>query len=72
MRKGEKLYLLMSRTPSNLWNEATLSESYSTNKENWLSIPTHIKVSGSKYALVISELKPCDFMLNLNDYKLPV
>jgi hypothetical protein len=42
---------------------------YSANSRDWLPIPTGVKVTGSKYALVLGDILPVDLEITLNEFK---
>ena len=41
---------------------------YSEDGVNWKAIPKGIKVTGSRYALVLDEITPADFEIDTRDY----
>ncbi len=45
-----------------------LASEFSVDEENWESLPSGVFVSGSRWALVLDEIRPCDLELDLRDY----
>ena len=70
--KGEKTYLLLSKTPSELNNEPAIALSYSTDQQKWVPIPKGITVLGSKYAIICENIQQCNFSIDLADYVVPI
>lgn len=70
--KGKKVFLVMSFTKSRPSMESTASAMFSSNGADWAPIPVGIKVTGSKYAIICSNLQKCDFEINLNDYEVAI
>lgn len=66
--KGKKTFLVMSFTKSKPSMSDQSSIMFSTNGIDWKNIPDGIKVTGSKYAIVCSNLTRCNIKINLNDY----
>lgn len=70
--RNQKTYLVMAYTPSKMDGPMVEAISYSTDKVSWNKMPTGIHVYGSKYAIVCSDIRRCDFTLDLADYMVPV
>lgn len=70
--KGEKTYLLLTKTPSKLNNAPSIATEYSIDKVQWQLIPDGIKVLGSKYAIVCKSIEQCDFLIDLANYIIPI
>lgn len=68
----DKVYLLLTPTPSELYNDPKRSEEFSTDKLTWQPIEPGINVYGSRYALVIHNLQECDFEIDLYDYEIAI
>lgn len=66
------VYLLLTPTKSNNYNDFFELKEFSCNKTDWLPIPQNIHVYGSKYALICSDLQKCDFNVDLNEYQISV
>ena len=45
------------------------AKEYSTDGINWLPIPDGIQVTGSRYALILDEIKPGDLEVTLAEYE---
>jgi hypothetical protein len=69
---GEKIHLLMTLTPSKFKATPNVSTHYSIDSLNWFAIPDYALVTGSKYALICTELRSVDISINLNNYKVGV
>lgn len=69
---GKKVFLAMAFTKSKSDTDGKSSSQYSVDREKWTDVPQGIKVTGSKHAIVCSELFDCDITINLNDYKIAV
>ncbi|MCI1711397.1 MAG: hypothetical protein LKM39_14510 [Chiayiivirga sp.] len=63
--EGKPIHLVMQKMESNHWAEPVAADEYSVDGQNWLAIPRGIRVLGSRYALVIEDLKEADFQLPL-------
>lgn len=66
--KGSPIHLVMQKMESNHWAEGRADE-YSVDGQTWLTVPEHIEVRGSRYALVIEDLREAKFFLPLNRTK---
>lgn len=64
-----KVYVLFQITTSKSNPDIDLANNYSINGKSWTNIPDGINVTGSKYALVINEIKPIQFEINLDLYE---
>lgn len=60
--------LVMVVTTSRFEVEPTVAESFSEDGVVWQPMPTGIKVTGSRYAFVLRDLRPCDVELDLSGY----
>lgn len=72
LSKGEKTYLLLTQTPSQLNNTPSMATDYSIDKVQWQPIPNGIKVLGSKYAIVCKSIEQCNFSIDLANYVIPI
>ena len=72
LSKGEKTYLLLSKTLSELNNDPTVALAYSVNHQEWVPIPEGITVLGSKYAIICKNIQQCNFSIDLADYVVPI
>lgn len=70
--RGEKTYLLLTQTPSKLFNAPSVATDFSRDKTTWEPIPDGIKVIGSKYAIVCSSIRQCNFCIDLSKYTVPI
>jgi hypothetical protein len=68
MAQGSPIHLVMQKMESNHWAEGR-AEEYSVDGQQWVAIPDQIEVRGSRYALVIEDLKEADLSLPLNRTK---
>jgi hypothetical protein len=64
---GDQITLIMEEIKSNHWESAVATE-YSKDGVNWEPIPKGIEVRGSRYALVLDEIKPGDLAVDLAHY----
>lgn len=71
-QNGEVPWLLMQITKSDHRGKANKAEEYSLDKNNWKTIPDGIIVTGSKYALVLDDIQPYSFDINLNEYQVGI
>ena len=72
IEKQKHVEVLMSRTNSSFTSDSLeYRKEYSENQENWETIPSQI-ISNTKYALVLDEIRPCHFDLDLRDFKVGV
>ena len=65
-RAGNQIVLCMQRMQSNHFAEPVRAEQYSADGTNWHDIPAGINAVGSRFALVIGDLREADFDLPLN------
>jgi hypothetical protein len=70
--KGIKVYLAMSFTKSKPQMTGHECKMFSVNNKDWKEIPNGIKVTGSKYAIVCSQLEDCNIRLNLDSYQVAI
>lgn len=70
--RGERTYLLLVKTESQLHNTPVRMECYSEDGCDWKKIPEEINVLGSKYAITCNSFNSCNFDLNLSSYKVAV
>jgi hypothetical protein len=68
-QRGETIYLCMEPMESNHFAEPVRADEYSVNGLKWEEIPKSINVLGSRYALVIRNLRREDFELPLERAK---
>lgn len=69
---GEPIHLCMEAMTSNHFAEPLCAAEYSADGVTWQIIPDTIEVRGSRYALVISELREDVFDLPLDMTRVPV
>lgn len=65
--RGEKVYLCMEEMQSNHWAEQIRADQFSADGVKWEDIPKAINVLGSRYALVIRNLRREEIDLSLAD-----
>lgn len=51
---------------------ATLSSEMSVDNQTWRPLPAGVKVTGSKWVLVLSELSLCDDSIDLGAYRVAI
>jgi len=69
---GETIYLCMEEVKSNHAATPLCAAEYSHDGIEWITIPKAIEVRGSRYALVIDELRREKHSLSLNSTRVPV
>jgi hypothetical protein len=69
---GHTIHLCMQEMQSNHAAVPLCADEYSADGVNWQKIPDTIHVLGSKYALVIDQLHREEFLLPLNQTRVPV
>lgn len=65
VKQGHPIHLVMQKMTSNHWAEPLPADEYSVDGHIWQPIPRGIEVRGSRYALVINNLRNADFGLPL-------
>jgi len=71
-RSGKSVYLALSPTSSAPRITSEEATHYSSDKENWNSLPPGAKVTGSKYALVCGKLQKRSEKIDLSEYSVGV
>lgn len=66
-QRGSTIYLCMEEIPSRHFAEPVRAKYSSSDGVKWDEIPRGINVLGSRYALVVDELAPCNADLSLDD-----
>lgn len=66
--KGSPIHLVMQKMDSNHWAEGR-AEEFSVDGQKWEAVPNDIEVRGSRFALVIEDLKEADLSLSLTRTK---
>jgi hypothetical protein len=66
--RGEEIVLVMETIVSNHFEEAVAKE-FSEDGIIWKAIPKGIEVRGSRYALVLDEIKEGDLEVDLGEYR---
>lgn len=64
--QGGPVYLVMQKMDSRHSATPKVAEEYSDDGLNWKPVPPGIKVTGSRYAMVLDRLEPEEFDLDLN------
>jgi hypothetical protein len=64
-RRGEIIYLCMERMDSRHFAEQIPADEYSVDGAKWEQVPPGIRVLGSRYALVVRNLRKAEFDLPL-------
>ena len=70
-KQGQPIHLCMEEMQSNHFGEGVAAE-YSIDGITWKEIPDTIEVRGSRYALVIRDLRKEKFVLPLDQTQVPV
>ena len=65
-RQGGVIYLCMQPMESKHFAEQIPADEYSADGSQWVRIPQGVKVLGSRYALLIKNLRPVEFDLALD------
>lgn len=71
-KKRNGIYLLMEPINSNAAPDLFPANEYSEDGIHWEPIPEGIEVRGSRYALILDEIKPQDLEIHLEDYAVGV
>jgi len=70
--RGRPIHLVMEQMNSNHFAEPLCAAEYSVDGINWTHVPETIQVRGSRYALVINKLRTEEFVLPLDQTRVPV
>jgi hypothetical protein len=70
--KSGSIYLMMQSINSNADPDLMPATEYSKDGIEWEPIPNDIFVTGSRYALILDEIKPGDLTVTLNNYQVAV
>ncbi len=70
--RQQPIHLVMEEMESNHWAEPLCAAESSVDNLTWQPIPEAIQVRGSRFALVIRDLRQADFTLPLNQTIVPV
>lgn len=70
--RGEPIHLLMEKMESNHFAEQLEAAEFSRDNVHWEKIPPEIRVLGSRFALVIEDLRVVDMTLPLDQTRVPV
>lgn len=71
-KRGEPIYLIMEKMESKHFAEPLCAAEYSVDGRTWKEIPNTIEVRGSRYALVIDNLRKDEFRLPLDQTRVPM
>ncbi len=71
-KAGQPIFLCMEAMNSNHFAEQLAAAEYSADNRNWKEIPPTINVLGSRYALVIRDLRQTDLQLTLDQTRVGV
>lgn len=71
-QQGKTIHLCMERMESNHFAEPVCAAEYSVDGITWRTIPGAIEVRGSRYALMIEDLREVRFNLSLDQTQVPV
>jgi hypothetical protein len=67
---GGSVYVLMQYIDSHADPDIVPATEYSADAVTWKPIPPGIRVTGSRYALVLDEIQPGDLEIVLDDYEI--
>lgn len=70
--KSKNIYLIMNSISSNDTQSVLPAKEFSKDGVSWEPIPKGINVTGSKYAIVLDEIRPIEMTIDLNDYEVAV
>lgn len=65
---GQRISIVMEEINSHHAPTEVFAKHFSSDGVTWERIPDGVKVTGSRYALVLDEIKAGDLELNLNEY----
>lgn len=69
IEEGERIYLVMEEIESHHAPTKKVASRYSINGINWKPIPDDIKVTGSRYAIILSEIREGELDIDLAQYE---
>lgn len=69
---GETIFLAMEHVDSRANPEVEDATQFSENGRDWQPIPPGVRVTGSKYAIILQEITPGDLILPLQQYRVGV
>lgn len=72
MKEHGSIYLMMHPMNSHAAPAIVPASEYSVDGIRWENIPDGIRVTGSRYALVLDEIGPNDLELSLNEYEVGI
>lgn len=72
IREGEQIELLMEPISSSADQDAVAATEYSEDGVEWREIPSGIVVTGSRYALILDEIKECDLTIPIERYQVGI
>jgi len=71
-RKGETIYLCMHEMNSRHFADQIRADEFSTDGIDWTTIPAPVNVLGSRYALVVKNLRRVEFDLPLHQTRVAI
>lgn len=72
VREQGGILLVMEYIDSRAEPDIVPAREYSADGITWLPIPDGINVTGSRYALLLDEIKPGDLTISLNEYEVAI
>ena len=69
VKEGNRITLVMQEIDSNHPDTEVYATEFSRDGETWEPIPKGIRVTGSRYALVLDEIKAGDLDIDLGEYR---
>lgn len=70
--KEELIFLMNPVKSMHKLENAPPATHYSINGKDWLRVPEGINVTGSKWALILDEIQPCELDINLSEFKVGI
>jgi hypothetical protein len=70
LENGSSIYVLMQFIDSRADPDVVPATEYSEDAVTWKPIPDGIRVTGSRYALVLDEIRPGDLEITLEEYEI--
>ena len=72
VKKYGAVYILMEKIDSHADPDIVPATMYSEDGVNWNKIPDGIEVIGSRYALILDEIKPGDLEISVGNYEVGI
>jgi len=72
LKETGSIGLIMEPINSNAGSEEIVAKQFSDDGIHWMDIPSGIRVTGSRYALVLSSIQPADLEVDIAEYEVGV